>query len=142
MPVAELQSMLSPSLGAEHRRSRPPGTESQTFVPAESRSELAIGTVWARMFGLERVSVEENFFDLGGHSLLLVKMHRRLQEVLGRQFSIVTLFEHPTVRSLARHLDQVGESPERTVAVELQNRARRQREALEQMRGRLKKSGS
>jgi hypothetical protein len=86
------------------------------------------------------VSVEENFFDLGGHSLLLVKMHRRLQETLYPELSIVTLFEHPTVRSLAHHLDHVRDGSQDSVTGELLDRARQQKRALEQLRARLKKS--
>src|SRR5258708_25046887 len=41
--------------------------------------------VWQNLFEIERVSIEENFFDLGGHSLLLVQMHTRLREALDRK---------------------------------------------------------
>ena len=139
-PVGELRAMLStPAVTGTRRRARQLGTEPQNFVPAQSQSELAIAAVWQEMFALDRVSVEENFFDLGGHSLLLVQMHRRLQETIYPELSIVRLFEHPTVRSLARYLDQAGELSHRAGMGESQNRARQQRQALEQLRARLKK---
>jgi non-ribosomal peptide synthetase component F len=140
--VGDLQAILSVPVEVDEVQSRQLGTELQNFVPAQSRSELAIAAVWTEMFGLERVSVEENFFDLGGHSLLLVKMHRRLQETLYPELSIVTLFEHPTVRSLAQHLDQAGDASRGAATGESQNRARQQRQALERLRARLKKSSS
>jgi hypothetical protein len=112
----------------------------QNLVPAQSPNERAIAAIWAEMFGLDHVSVEETFFDLGGHSLLLVRMHRRLQEAGWPDLSIVTLFEHPTVRALARHLDRAGEPSPALASGDSRNRAVQQKNALQQMRARLKKS--
>jgi non-ribosomal peptide synthase protein (TIGR01720 family) len=139
-PVGELQELLSLPVQAKKEPPHGPEALSQNFVPAQSRSELAIAAIWGEMFGLDRVSVDENFFDLGGYSLLLVRMHRRLQETLYPELSIVTLFEHPTVRSLAQHLDSSGHVSRATVTSH--ERARQQKQALQQMRARLKKSGS
>ena len=85
------------------------------------------------MFGLERVSVEENLFDLGGHSLLLVHMHQRLRGVVKREFPLVTLFMHPTIRSLARYFQHV-EGEFHTNGEERRSRAERQKAALAQLR--------
>jgi hypothetical protein len=45
--------------------------------------------------------VGENFFDVGGHSLLMVQVHRRLQQDLASRVSLVDLFGHPTIRDMA-----------------------------------------
>ena len=91
-----------------------PGRKLRARVPKfrapADRDGASIAGVWKAMFGLEQIGVEENFFDLGGHSLLLVQMHGRLREALKTEFSLVTLFEHPTVRSLASHLDSTRNS--------------------------------
>jgi len=139
--VGDLQGTLSAPVHAMREYARPE-SNTQNFVPARSPSEIAIAAIWSEMFGIDRVSVEENFFDLGGHSLLLIRMHRRLQETLYPDLSIVAIFEHPTVRSLANHLDQSKYTSPGTDAEDPQNRARQQRRALEQMRARLKKSSS
>jgi hypothetical protein len=55
------------------------------------------------------VGVKENFFDLGGHSLLLVKVQARLEETLDRKIPIVDLFRLPTVAALAEYLEAEGE---------------------------------
>ncbi len=70
----------------------------------ETETEARIAAVWRELLGLEAVGVEENFFDAGGHSLLLVRVHTRLQADLGREFPLVELFQYPTVRSLAARL--------------------------------------
>jgi len=134
--ASELQALLSPRQPAlVKRRLR---VESQTFVPPQTGMEQTIAGVWQKMFGLERISIEENFFDLGGHSLLLVQMHSRLQETLKSDFPIVKVFEYPTVRSLARHLGQSDIQKIQT-GEQWHNRAQRQKQALAQLRIRLKK---
>src|SRR5262249_12535509 len=100
----------------------------QNFVPAATPAEISMAPVWSEMFGLAQVSVEENFFDLGGHSLLLVKLHRRLKETVYPELSIVALFEHPTVRSLARHLDRTTLGTAAGPARDSQERARQQKQ--------------
>jgi hypothetical protein len=57
------------------------------------------------------VDVETTFFDLGGHSLALARVHARLVAELGREVSIAELFSHPTVASLAAHLARAGGRP-------------------------------
>ena len=85
------------------------------------------------MFGLEQVSVEDNLFDLGGHSLMLVQMHGRLRVALKLEFPLMSLFTHPTIRSLARHFDQVHSQTFATAGV-LRSRAQQQKHALTQLR--------
>ncbi len=64
--------------------------------------EAVIAEVWREALGVADVGRHDNFFDLGAHSFLLVEVAARLQQRLGREVSIVTLFEHPTVSALAR----------------------------------------
>jgi acyl carrier protein len=137
--VRELQALLSPRPAAVVD-ARPSAGEMQTenFAPAQTEMEKSIASVWQKMFGLEQVNVETNFFEFGGHSLLLVQMHSLLREKLNSEFPIVALFEHPTVRALARHLsrpaDQAVEKGE-----QWRDRAQRQKRALSQLRVPTKK---
>ncbi len=78
--------------------------EARGYAPPASVVEEQIAAVWREVLGLEKVGVEDNFFDVGGHSLLLVRLHSRLQEVLGREISLMELFSHPNIRSQADHL--------------------------------------
>jgi len=50
------------------------------------------------------VGMSDNFFDLGGHSLLVVQVQRRLRDACGREVSITDMFRLPTIRALAAHL--------------------------------------
>jgi amino acid adenylation domain-containing protein/FkbH-like protein/non-ribosomal peptide synthase protein (TIGR01720 family) len=137
--VGELQALLSPRPApvAETRRSTA-DVQAQDFVPAQTEMEKNIASVWQKMFGLEQVNVETNFFEFGGHSLMLIQMHSLLREKLNSEFPIVALFEHPTVRALARHLSQpAGQAVEK--GEKWRDRAQRQKKALSQMRAPTKK---
>jgi amino acid adenylation domain-containing protein len=90
---------------------RPETTASvAAFAPAESDLERRIAAIWCEVLGLERVSVHQAFFDVGGHSLLLVRVHARLEAQLGGPVPLMLLFAHPTVRALAAALS--GAAPE------------------------------
>ncbi len=108
------------------------------FVPPQTEMERKIANVWQKVLGLEHVSIEEHFFDMGGHSLLLVRVHARLREMLRTEFPIVTLFEHPTIRSLACHLSQF-DGPAAKTNGQWRDRALQQKQALAQLRAKAKK---
>ncbi len=76
----------------------------ERFVAPRGELERTVATAWQEVLGVERVGIRDNFFDLGGHSLLLVSLHEKLAERLGRELSIVDLFQHPTVESFALFL--------------------------------------
>jgi amino acid adenylation domain-containing protein len=75
------------------------------LVAPASALEARLAVIWREVLKVDRVGVEDSFFDLGGHSLLLAQVHGQLLEALGRPLPLVKLFEHPTIRSLARHLE-------------------------------------
>ncbi len=66
--------------------------------------ERVIAQAWKDALEVECVGMEENFFDLGAHSLMVAEVHIQLQQMLGREFSLVDLFQFPTVTALANHL--------------------------------------
>ena len=68
--------------------------------------EKAIAAIWEPVLGLEQVGVHDNFFDLGGHSLLMAQVYDRLQKVVDKKLSMVDLLEYPTISSLARFLNK------------------------------------
>jgi amino acid adenylation domain-containing protein len=74
------------------------------YAAPRSELERTIASVWRAALQLESVGLDDSFFDLGGHSLLMAKVHARLVEALGRDVPLITLFQYPTIGSLARHL--------------------------------------
>lgn len=78
------------------------------LVVPESEIEQAIATIWQEVLQLEDVGIYDNFFDLGGNSLLLTQAHRKLVARFGGDLSIVTLFQCPTISTLVEHLNDSG----------------------------------
>ncbi len=79
----------------------------------EPRGEVeeTVAEVWRQVLGLARVGAEESFFDLGGHSLLLLQVLSRLRRRLDPGLMAVDLFRYPTPRSLARRLQGSPTAP-------------------------------
>lgn len=73
-------------------------------APHGSPEEKRLAGIWANLLGRSSVGVEDNFFDLGGHSILVPALQQRILEEFGRHISIVELFNWPTVRHQARLL--------------------------------------
>ncbi|MFL6192843.1 MAG: amino acid adenylation domain-containing protein, partial [Thermoanaerobaculia bacterium] len=74
------------------------------YAAPKSELERIIAAVWQEALAVDTVGIHDNFFDLGGHSLLLARVHSRLREALAREISLVELFKNPTVSSLAAAL--------------------------------------
>ncbi len=84
-------------------RSRP--ELEQAFAAPRNETERRIAGVWQEVLGLERLGIHDSFFDLGGQSLLLARVHARLrQQPGGEQLVLIDLFRHPTVAALAEHM--------------------------------------
>ncbi len=83
--------------------------EAAAFTAPRNDLERAIAEAWREVLQLERVGVQESFFEVGGSSLLLARLQSRLRQALGREIPFVELFRHPTIESLAQSLE--GEAP-------------------------------
>jgi amino acid adenylation domain-containing protein len=80
------------------------------FVAPVTPIETVLANIWSQVLGLERVSVNDNFFDLGGHSLLMSQVINKVSKLLQQQLSILELFQYPTIFTLSQYLsDQTQE---------------------------------
>jgi hypothetical protein len=80
--------------------------------PAGTALEQAIAGAWRAVLGVEQPGRTDNFFDLGGHSVLLAQVSGLLSEDLGQEVTPLTILEHPTIAALAAHLGAVpGPAP-------------------------------
>ncbi len=75
-----------------------------SFVPPANALEATVADIWRGLLGAARVGVEDNFFDLGGHSLLVIQLQRRLKAATGCELTVADLFRHQTVRATVEHI--------------------------------------
>ena len=91
-------------------------TTAELALP-EGEIERQLTKIWIEVLHLPQVGVTQNFFDVGGHSLLVVQVLSRIRELLGKDVPMAHVFRFPTIRSLARHL---GGDPETALAPTLE----------------------
>jgi amino acid adenylation domain-containing protein/non-ribosomal peptide synthase protein (TIGR01720 family) len=136
LPEIRGRAVVSPTAGAASAMAR--AGKSSTDVVPRSEMEHVVADLWRDLFQIEALSMDANFFDLGGHSLLLVRMHQRLQQTLNREFPIIALFQHSSPRALARYLTH--ESAESPGLREFEQRAARRQSALARLAKQNRKS--
>jgi acyl transferase domain-containing protein/aryl carrier-like protein len=94
--------------GGSGRHARP--ELSTAYVAPGSAVEKQLVEIWCGLLGLDRVGIHDNFFQLGGHSLLGVQLVSRMRESFGVDLSLRALFETPTVAALAQTVAEGGGS--------------------------------
>lgn len=97
----------------------------ENYVSPRSEIERSIAEIWQDVLQVPRVGIYDNFFNLGGHSLLLVQVNNRLREVLQTDISMIDMFRYPTVSALAEYLGLA----ERPKPMPYRPQAERQRKA-------------
>lgn len=70
----------------------------------ESELENIIAGVWKEVLGIDQVGIDDNFFEIGGHSMAAILVHNKLKQVLDMEFSITVLYQLPTIRFLSEHM--------------------------------------
>ncbi len=99
---------------------------SAEFEAPESDLEASIAEQWKQVLCLPQVGIDDNFFDLGGHSLLVVQVHRRLRESVPKPISLTDLYRFPTIRGLARHLESDDDAGSQAQASQARGEKRRE----------------
>ncbi|QIL78931.1 amino acid adenylation domain-containing protein [Diaphorobacter sp. HDW4A] len=129
--IVAVESLPLNANGKVDRKALPePGFESgQEYEAPQGEVEEALARIWSEVLGVERVGRHDNFFDVGGHSLLLLKVHRRIEQELKVEVSVVDLFKYSTVGAAAGFLREGGRQPA-TDTKRVEERARRQKGAF------------
>ena len=103
---------LTPN-GKVNRRALPaPGqlrVSEVQYVKPESEMEKKLGAIWQSVLPVERVGIHDNFFDVGGNSLLLIRAYHALQTDLQISVPLVDLFAYPTIKTLGDYLTNLSQ---------------------------------
>jgi len=106
------------------------------YMSPSTGAEQQIAKTWQEVLHLEQVGIYDNFFDLGGHSLLLVQIHSKLQQIFDTDVSVIDLFKYPTIHALAQYLERHQES---SSFEHIYDRAKRQKAAINRQTQLMKK---
>lgn len=90
---------------------QPRNANLKAAIMPTSGLQTELAEIWKDVLKLDSVGVEDNFFDVGGHSLAIVQVQARIQDRLGIDCKILDLFEHPTIGKLAAHLAATQAAP-------------------------------
>jgi amino acid adenylation domain-containing protein len=99
----------------------------EEVAPPRGATEQLVAALWREVLELPRVGAEDNFFDLGGHSFLALRIQTRMREAHGREIPVVAVFQYPTVAAFAAFLDGADQAAQG-------GRGERRREALKRAR--------
>jgi amino acid adenylation domain-containing protein/thioester reductase-like protein len=83
---------------------------SQNFVPPSTTVESTLADIWSEILGVERIGIKDNFFDLGGHSLVAAQILAKIEEILDIAVPIVYLLKEPTITGLIEGINTVQNS--------------------------------
>jgi len=103
--VEALKAWLRQS--GEAAQDRPASGESAAAAPMDLQSlapneiEARIGAIWSELLGVDDIGLDDDFFALGGHSLMATRIIARIEEQFGARLSLRDLFEGPSIRQLA-----------------------------------------
>jgi amino acid adenylation domain-containing protein len=108
--IALAEIPLTPNGKVDRKRlPRPKGAareSSPSTVNPRNYVEERLANIWSEILGVDRVSVRDNFFDLGGHSLLLIRVHAKVRQDLDADVAVVDLFRYPTIESMSSWLER------------------------------------
>lgn len=107
------------------------------YAVPRTPTEDTIAGAWRLVLGVQQVGIDDNFFEIGGHSFLLPRVHALLRERVRPDLPMLALLKYPTVRSLAKYLDE-GQSGD-TVPRDALERAQRQRKVAARARTLVRK---
>jgi amino acid adenylation domain-containing protein len=111
--IIRLDEFLLTPNGKIDRQALPhPNHESQSLYEApRNKIEQQLTEIWSLIVECEKISIHDNFFDLGGHSILAIKLLNEIQKNFNQELSLTSLFQNPTIAQLAQQLSQFEVQP-------------------------------
>jgi len=128
--LAHPDALEGPQPAAPLTASHPRPPLQNACVDPQTEMQRSLASIWQKFLGIEEVGIHDNFFDLGGHSLLLLRVQTQIRSTLGASVPVTELLRCPTIATLADALEKPeelveAESGEQRAAVRLEAMQRR-----------------
>ncbi|MEH2381696.1 MAG: amino acid adenylation domain-containing protein [Nostoc sp.] len=107
------------------------------FVAPSTPTEEILAKLWMEILGRKQVGIYDNFFDIGGQSLLLIQVGSKVREIFSSHISVTDLFKYPTISALAQYLSQEN-NLEQTALAPINDLAKKQKEAIKRQKQLIK----
>jgi amino acid adenylation domain-containing protein len=125
-----MEEMPLTANGKVDRRALPPGDginvdHSDSFVAPRNDLEKRLAHIWESVLGVQPIGVRDNFFEVGGHSILAPRLMARIEQELGQKLALSTLFQGATIERLAELLRTPSQTERFSPLVSLQSRGSR-----------------
>ena len=124
----DLQALSSPPAALARAKA--------VYTPPQNELEQFIAGLWQEVLAVDEIGRDDNFFDLGGHSLLLMKVNLKLKHHCGKDIPLVEMFKYPTISTLAEFLSGQQNGEQSKSLAKTRERATTRRETAEQQRAR------
>ena len=103
------------------------------YVAPRNEIEAILTDIWKEVIGVSEIGINDNFFEIGGHSLLLTQVNSKMAETFQRDFSLIEMFTYPTISALAAYV--AGDTAGQTFShdedrIQKQKEAKRRRKEL------------
>ena len=108
------RSLESPEKYHDSGAAHPRPKLSTAYVVPRDEMEQCIVEAWQAILGIEQIGVNDNFFDLGGDSLLATQVRSRLREIVNVELSVAAIFDAPTPAEFSRHAARISSQDERS----------------------------
>lgn len=95
------------------------------FVKPENELQETIVSTWQSVLGLEKIGLDDNFFDIGGHSLLVVEVLSKLRDLIDKPVKMIDMFRFPTIRQFSNYLTEETENNQKLADSEDRAKARK-----------------
>ncbi|NFL97255.1 amino acid adenylation domain-containing protein, partial [Clostridium botulinum] len=109
----ELEKMPLTANGKLNRRALPEPNLDASLVEYEAprnKVEETLAKIWSKILGIEKVGINDNFFDLGGHSLKATMLMSKIHKELNREVPLKELFKSPTIKDLSKYIESAEEN--------------------------------
>ena len=112
---------------------------SVAYALPQTDIQKSIAVIWQEILQVEKVGINDNFFDLGGHSLLIMRLHSQIKQKFACDLPLVEMFKYPTISSLADYLSSEANSNSNSVEEQVEVRSEKLKTGRQRLAQRRKR---